>query len=115
MNTRAALAKAPIFFGKSVTCFNARPTSDEQREAAIAEAAQGSQQHVVGPVVDIEAASVGGLFDRGVHADAGALIAGVGQGGQAVGWGGVQRAQGVFVGGDQVMRAARLDGRGPDR
>src|SRR5689334_7258201 len=73
------------------------PASDQQGESAFAEAAQRAQQRVVGAGVDVEAAVVGGLLDRGVHADASSFVAGIGQGRQPAGGSGVQGTEGVFV------------------
>src|SRR5690606_42128652 len=92
-----------------------RRGTSEQGEAAFADAAQGAQQRVVGAVVNGESAPVGGFFDRGVHADSGAVVGGVGQGGQAAGGRGVQGAQGVFAGGGQIVHRAGLDAGYPDR
>jgi hypothetical protein len=58
------------------------PAAGEQGEAAFAEAAGRAQQGVVGLVVRGEDLPVGGLLDRGLDALAGAVVAGVGQGGQ---------------------------------
>src|SRR3954469_186150 len=58
------------------------PAAGEDGETAFAEAAQRSQERVVGAVVDGELPAVGGLLDRGVDAVACAFVAGVGQGGQ---------------------------------
>lgn len=53
----------------------------EQGEAAFAQASCRAQQGVVGLVVRGECLSVAGLLDRGVDALAGAVVAGVGEGG----------------------------------
>ena len=57
------------------------PAAGEQGEAAFAEAAGRAQQGVVGLVVRGEDLPVGGLLDRCLDALAGAVVAGVGQGG----------------------------------
>src|SRR2546422_11731560 len=79
------------------------PAAGEQSEAAFAQAAKGTQQHVVGAGVDVEDLAAGGLFDRGEHADTGAFVAGVGERGQPLGGGLVQGGEYVCAGGGQVV------------
>lgn len=58
-----------------------RPTSTANPRSP--SAAQTAQQGVVRAVVHMQIAAVGGVFDRGVHADTGSVVAAVGEGGQA--------------------------------
>jgi hypothetical protein len=58
------------------------PAAGEDGEAAFADAAQAAQESVAGAVVDVEDPVTGGVFDRGVHADPGAVVAAVSQRGQ---------------------------------
>lgn len=81
----------------------------EQGEAAFSQAAQGAQERVAGAGVEVEGPTVGGLFDRGENADAGAVVAGVGQGGEPVGGGLVQRPEDVCAGGCQVVDRPGFD------
>ena len=57
------------------------PAPGEQGEPAFAQAAEGPEQRVTGAGIDIEVPAVGGMLDRDVNADPGAVVAGVGQGG----------------------------------
>jgi hypothetical protein len=93
------------------------PAAGEQREAAFAQGAQGPKQGVVGAVVRSELATVGGLFDRGVDAFAGAVVAGVSEGGQLqLGGGPVQgTVDVVLAGAGQVVQVSGQGLRGPDR
>lgn len=52
---------------------------------------------------------VGGLSDRSENADAGAVVAGIDQGGKPVGGGFVQRPQDVCAGGGQVVHRSGFD------
>jgi hypothetical protein len=70
------------------------PSAGEQREPAFA---QGTLGGVAGAGIDVEFPAIAGLFDGNVDAYSGALIAGVGQGGQAGGGGVVERGQGTPV------------------
>ena len=58
------------------------PALGEQGEPAFAETAQGALEGIAGAGANIEFPSAGGLLDRDMNADAGAAVAGVGQGGQ---------------------------------
>jgi hypothetical protein len=91
------------------------PAAHEQGEAAFTEGAHGPQQLVVGAVVHSQAAPVGGLGERDVDSDAGALIAGAGQRGQTPGGIRVQRAEGVILGAGQVVHGSGFDLADPDR
>ncbi len=73
------------------------PALVEQGEPAFAQAAQGALDGVAGAGIDVEFPAIAGLFDGNVDAYSGALIAGVGQGGQAGGGGVVERGQGTPV------------------
>jgi hypothetical protein len=77
--------------------------SGEYGEAAFAQTTQASQERVVGAGVDVEDLVASRLFDRGMYADAGAVVAAVGEGRQSSGGCGVQRAQHVLAGGGQVV------------
>ena len=86
------------------------PAAEEEREGAFAQAAQPAEQGVVGAVVHVQHLVAGGLFDRGVHADAGACVAAVGQSGQIeLGVGPVQGAENVFSGRGDVVGGAGFD------
>ena len=74
------------------------PALGEQGEPAFAEAAQGALEGIAGAGANIEFPSAGGLLDRDMNADAGAVVAGVGQGGQVSRGGPVQPGQGVEAG-----------------
>ena len=91
------------------------PAAGEQGKAAFAQASQGPLESVARPVADIEFTAAAGLADRDVDADAGTLIAGIGQGSQPLGGGAVERGQGVGAGGGDVVHRARLHGRDPPR
>jgi len=91
------------------------PAAGEQGEPAFAETAQRAQQHV-GAGVDVEFGAVGGLLDRGEHADAGAVVSVVGQGGQVeLGGCGIEGGQGVSAGAGDVMFGAGFDIARPRR
>ncbi len=75
------------------------PTAGEQREAAFAQAAQRAQEGVAGARADIEVASVCGMPDWSVNADARAVVARVGEGRQPGCGCLVERGQGVSAGG----------------
>ena len=81
------------------------PPLAEQGEPAFSEAAQGALQGVAGARIDIQVAPVGGLADGDVDADAGAVVAGVGQGGQSVRGSTVQGGQGMAAGGGDAVTA----------
>jgi len=55
------------------------PAAGEYGEAVFAQAAQSAEQGVVGAVVHGEYLITGRSFDRGVHADTRAFVAGIGQ------------------------------------
>src|SRR3954470_13604939 len=83
------------------------PAGLEQRDPAFARGAQTADELVAGEVVRVQVAALG----RRQHAGTGAVVALVGQRGQAQqGSRGMQRAQEAGgPGGSQVMRAAGLD------
>ena len=83
------------------------PAAGEQGKSAFSGGAQPAQEKVAGALVDVEFSVRGSLFLQGVlgggvHADAGALVAGVGQAGQAEGRGAVESRQGMDAGGVDV-------------
>jgi hypothetical protein len=55
------------------------PPSSKDGEAAFAQATQATEQGVIGTGVHVEHLITGRLFDRGVHADAGPLVATISQ------------------------------------
>jgi hypothetical protein len=59
------------------------------------QAAQAALEGVAGAGIDIKILAAGELLDRNVDADARAVIARIGQGGQPVRGGGIQRAEAV--------------------
>src|SRR5215470_15496691 len=83
------------------------PALVEQGEPAFAQAAKGPLDGVAGAGADIEVLAAGGLFDGNQDADAGAVVAEVGKGGQ-VSRGAVEGGQGVDAGGGEVVHRARL-------
>ena len=62
-----------ILLGLAVMCWGG-----EQREPAFAQAAQGAEQRVASTGIGIEVTPVRGLPDRDVHADASAVVSGIG-------------------------------------
>lgn len=102
-NLKGGLDDGADFAGTGGDAVQGAPPLCEQGEAAFAEAAEPAQECVVGAVVGVEALGAGWLFDRCVHADAGAVVASVGQSGQPVGCGGIECGQHVFTGWGQVM------------
>ena len=83
------------FAGACCDVLEGAPAAGEQGEPAFSEAAQGTLDGIARPAVDIEVPPGGRLLDGDEDADSGAVIAGVGQGGQAGGRGAVERGQGV--------------------
>jgi hypothetical protein len=59
------------------------PAACEQGEPAFAQAAQGTLEGVAGAVTDVKFPAAGWLPDRDENAQAGALVAGIGEGGQS--------------------------------
>ena len=106
---------SPILLGAGGDVLEGAPALVEQGESAFAEAVQGVLQGVAGAGADIEVAPVCGLFDGDVDAYSGAVVAGVGQGGQSGGGGAVEGRQGVGAGGGEVVHRTRLHGRDPQR
>ena len=66
------------------------PALGEQREPAFAQAAQGALDGVAGAAADVEFTVSGWQLARDVKADAGAVVAGIGEGGQPGGGGPVK-------------------------
>src|SRR5271170_1278878 len=91
------------------------PAAGEQGEPAFAEAAQRALEGVARTSIDIEFPPVCGLSDGHADADSGAVVAGVGEGGQPGGGGVVEGGQGVGAGGGDVVHRAGLRGRDPQR
>ena len=75
------------FAGAGGDVLEGAPALGEQGEPAFAQAAQRALESVAGAGIDIEFAPVCGLFDGDVDAYSGAVVAGVGQGGQPGGGG----------------------------
>src|SRR5215468_3648810 len=103
------------FAGAGGDVLEGAPALVEQGEPAFAEAAQGALDGVAGAGVDIEVPPAGGLFDRDMDADAGAVVAGVGESGQTSCGGGVERGESVQAGGGEVVYRAGFGGRDPQR
>jgi hypothetical protein len=83
------------FAGAGGDVLEGAPALVEQGEPAFAEAAQGPLDGVAGAGADVQFPAVGGLFGWRVDADAGAVVAGVGQSGQASCGGGVKSLWGA--------------------
>ena len=96
------------FAGAGGDVLEGAPALVEQGEPAFAQAAQGALEGVAGAGIDIQSLSAGGLFDGNQDANAGAVVAGAGQGGQSGGGGVVEGGQGVASGGGQVVHRAGL-------
>src|SRR6266480_1351742 len=103
------------FAGAGGDVLEGAPAAGEKGEPAFAQAAQGALDGVAGAGADIEVPPIGGLFDGHVDAHSGAVVAGVGQGGQSGGGGVVEGGQGVGAGGGDVVHRAGLGGRDPQR
>src|SRR5208282_5721526 len=103
------------FAGAGGDVLEGAPALGEQGEPAFPEAAQGPLEGVAGAGADIEFPPVSRLFDGHVDADPGAVVAGVGQGGQSARGGTVERGQGVDPGGGDVVHRARLGVGDPQR
>src|SRR5215475_15427706 len=91
------------FAGAGGDVLEGAPAAGEQGEPAFAKAAQGTLDGVAGAGIDVEFLLAGGLFDGDEDADAGAVVAGVGEGGQAGRGRGVEGGQGVEAGGGDVV------------
>ena len=105
---------SPILLGLAVV--ECSPAAGEDGESAFADAAQAAEESVVGAVVHVEDLVTGGLFDRGVHADACALVAAIGERGQVeLGCGPVQGTEDVLAGHGQVVHGAGFDVGHPSR
>src|SRR2546429_7701990 len=94
------------FAGAGGDVVKGAPPAGEQREPSFPEAAQGTLESVAGAGIDVKFPAARRLLDGNQDADARALIAGVGKGGQAGRGGRVERGQGMGAGcGDGVYRA----------
>jgi hypothetical protein len=62
-------------------CWRVRQRPVSRANPAFAQAAQRAKQRVAGAGIDVEVLSARGLLDRNVHADASAVVAGIGQAG----------------------------------
>src|ERR1051326_3397113 len=80
------------------------PASGQDGESSLAQTTQSAEQGIVGTGVDIENLPVGRLFDRGEHANTGAVVASIGQRGQPGCGCRVQRAEHVLASAGQVMQ-----------
>src|SRR5271154_2099023 len=69
------------------------PAAGEQGEPSFSQAAQGTLDGVAGLGIDIKLSAAGWLFDGNQDPDPRAVVAGVGQGGQASGGGPVERGR----------------------
>src|SRR5690242_6395937 len=103
------------FAGAGGDVLEGAPALVEQGEPAFAQAAQGPLEGVAGAGIDVKFAAAGGLFDGDENANAGAVVAGVGQSGQSDGGGVVEGGQGVGAGGGQVVHRAGLGVGDPQR
>src|SRR6266516_1015020 len=104
------------FAGAGGDVLEGAPALVEQGEPAFAQAAQGPLEGVAGAGADIQFSAAGGLFDGHVDANSGAVVAGVGQGGQSGGGGGtVEGGQGVGAGGGDVVHRDGLGIGDPQR
>src|SRR6266487_3811789 len=86
---------AADFAGAGGDVLEGAPALVEQGEPAFTEAAQGPLEGVAGAGINIEVPPICGLFDGHVDAYSGAVVAGVGQGGQSGGSGVVEGGQDV--------------------
>ncbi len=94
------------FAGAGGDVVKGAPPAGEQREPSFPEAAQGTLESVVGAGIDVKFPAARRLLDGNQDADARALIAGVGKGGQAGRGGRVERGQGMGAGGGDVVHRA---------
>src|SRR5438094_829173 len=94
------------FAGAGGDVLEGAPALVEQGEPAFAQAAQRTLDGVAGAGIDVEFPPVSGLFDGDVDANAGAVVAGVSQSGQACCGGAVEGGQGVGTGGGDVVHRA---------
>jgi len=99
----AVVADEPAREGEARVHGDGEPAAGEQGEPASAQAAQRTLDSVAGAGVDIELLAAGGLFDWNQDADACALVAGVGQGGQACCRRLLESGKGVGAGGGDVV------------
>ncbi|MDP9867034.1 hypothetical protein J2S55_006300 [Streptosporangium brasiliense] len=103
------------FAGAGSDALEGAPALGEQGETSFSQTAQGAQECVTGAGGDVEGLAVSRLFDRGENTDADAVVAGIGQCGEPVGGGSVQRSQDVFAGCDQVVDRPGFDVGYPER
>jgi len=82
------------FAGAGGDVLEGSPPLIEQGEPAFPQAAQGALEGVAGAGIDIGVPPIGGLFGGHVDAYSGAVVAGVGQGGQPGGGGVVEGRRG---------------------
>ena len=115
VRTSAARAMFPIFAGAGGDVLECAPAAGEQCEPLFPEAAQGALDGVAGAGIDIEFLTARGLSDGDQDADARAVVAGIGEGGQLRRGGPVERGQGVDAGGGEVVHRAGLCVRDPQR
>src|SRR5215471_2296466 len=94
------------FAGAGGDVLQGAPAAGEQGEPAFAQAAQGPLDGVAGAGIDVQFTTAGGLLDGNQDADAGAVVARVGQGGQVTRGGPVESGQGVGAGGGEVVHRA---------
>ena len=106
---------SPILLGLAVMCCRVRQRPVSRANPRSPRQRSERWQGVAGAGIDVEVPPVGGLLDRDVDADAGAVVAGVGQGGQAGGGGAVEGGQGVDAGGGDVVHRAGLGVGDPQR
>ena len=103
------------FAGAGGDVVKGAPPAGEQREPSFPEAAQGTLESVAGAGIDVKFPAARRLLDGNQDADARALIAGVGKGGQAGRGSRVERGQGMGAGGGDVVHRAGPGRRDPQR
>ena len=91
------------------------PAAGEQGEPAFAEASHRPLDGVAGAGIDIEFPAICGLLDWDVQADAGAVVAGISEGWQAIRGSTVKPGQGVPAGSGDVVHRAGPGIRYPQR
>jgi hypothetical protein len=101
------------FAGAGGDVLEGAPALAEQGEPAFAQAAQRALDGVAGAGIDVKFAAGGWLFDGDEDADSGAVVAGVGEGGQSGGGCLVESGQGVDTGGGDVVHRAGLGAGDP--
>jgi hypothetical protein len=103
------------FAGAGGDVVKGAPPAGEQGEPSFPEAAQGTLEGVAGAGIDVKFPAARRLLDGHQDADARALMAGVGNGGQAGRGGRAGRGQGMGAGGGDVVHRARFRLRDPQR